>query len=82
YNPLHAVKYPQRWWDHPNPMYPNFPHNSTNFISQSLHTRQLPINPYPNIPKPSSQTDNHSTSTSPLPHSFYSYFSPPTTPLP
>ncbi|AKR07694.1 amidase domain-containing protein [Bacillus cereus] len=81
YNRLEAVKYAERWWDDRNPMYRNFPDNCTNFISQCLHTGEVPMNGYPNIRKGWWQRENRWSWSWAVAHSFYWYLSGATTGL-
>jgi Putative amidase domain len=43
YNANKAVEYAHRYWNSPNPAYPHFTDDCTNFISQCLHAGELPM---------------------------------------
>ncbi|WP_301171467.1 amidase domain-containing protein [Brevibacillus nitrificans] len=43
YNPWNAVAYAERYWNSPNPAYPHFTDDCTNFISQCLYAGGIPM---------------------------------------
>lgn len=43
YNAGNAVAYAERYWNSPNPAYPHFTDDCTNFISQCLHAGGIPM---------------------------------------
>jgi hypothetical protein len=43
YNPKNAVAYAERYWNSPNPAYPHFTDDCTNFISQCLYAGGIPM---------------------------------------
>lgn len=48
YDRARAVRYAETWWNRHNPVFPSFPVDCTNFVSQCLYAGGAPMTGYPN----------------------------------